>query len=152
MAVNSANTGFGSNRTADDDEIPALTPLSRVSSSGGAMTATWTDCGWYPLSAKLMTKSRLAEMGKAHGVRHDPPVEDFASAPGGSDSMLIVPLAPPPEKLGIDMLGIHEDGADQLGDQDEDEQPASATPHAKSAITLLDMILVPCKTSPLQMC
>src|ERR1041384_1695628 len=68
-------------------------------------------CGRYPGNEKFTENGRSAGTGIMQGVRQLGPSEVFASAPGGSDSIVNETFAPPerPGTLGIQsQLGVQE--------------------------------------------
>ena len=94
--------------------------MSAVFSAGIALTETV--CGAYPSSEYVTVRSPLEGTCNEHGVRHTPPVDVRASAPGGVE--LIVKVASFDE-LNMSKLGMFDDSHEQL---------ASPSPHAKVAI------------------
>src|SRR5215831_8819866 len=99
--------------------------------SSGCITRIGTLCGAYPLSATVTLNGPLTGTLSRQGVTQFAPPA-LAWAPGGSDSTASEATPdPPPPKLGISKLGIH-----------DDEHAVSAKPHATTAMTRY-MILTP---------
>src|SRR5262249_48216452 len=96
------------------------------------ISRTGTVCGAYPLSATVTLNGPVTGTVSRQGVTQLAPPA-LAWAPGGSDSTAseATPDAPPPPKLGMSKLGIH-----------EDVHAVSAKPHATPAMTRY-MILTP---------
>jgi hypothetical protein len=112
-ALSSATTGFGS-------RCAALISISAVFSAG--IDLTEIVCGANPSSEYVTVRSPAEGTCNEHGVRHSPPVDVRASAPGGVELIVKVTSF---DELNRSKLGMFDDSHEQL---------ASPSPHVKVTI------------------